>query len=97
MDSKKSKQLMKSFSSLKEIEARKEHLREGIQRGNKTIAQLSTDIFVPKKPDTRKERIAQAVNVGFLVFDGIMLAKKLDSKYAIVMKSIELIRKLKKK
>ena len=29
-------------------------------------------------------------------FDGIMLAKKLDSKYAIVLKSIELIRKLKK-
>ena len=41
--------------------------------------------------------ISRAVNIGFIVFDGIMLAKKLDSKYAIVMKSIELIRKLKKK
>ena len=45
----------------------------------------------------RKEMISRAVNIGFIVFDGIMLAKKLDSKYAIVMKSIELIRKLKKK
>ena len=88
---------MKSFSSLKEIEARKERLREDIQRGNKTITRLSTDIFVPKKPDNRKEMISRAVNIGFIVFDGIMLAKKLDSKYAIVMKSIELIKKLSKK
>lgn len=88
---------MKSFSSLKEIEARKEQLRENIQRGNKNITRLSTDIFVPKKPDNRKEMISRAVNIGFIVFDGIMLAKKLDSKYAIVLKSIELIRNLKKK
>ena len=86
----------KSFSSLKEIENRKEHLLEDIHRGNKQISRLCTDIFVPKKPDTRKERIAQAVNVGFLVFDGIMLAKKLDSRYALVMKGMELIKKLKK-
>ena len=88
---------MKSFSSLKEIEARKEQLRQNIQRGNQNITRLSTDIFVPKKPDNRKEMISRAVNIGFIVFDGIMLAKKLDSKYAIVLKSIELIRKLKKK
>lgn len=88
---------MKSFSSLKEIETRKEQLRENIQRGNKNITRLSTDIFVPKKPDNRKEMISRAVNIGFIVFDGIMLAKKLDSKYAIVLKSIELIRNLKKK
>lgn len=88
---------MKSFSSLKEIEARKEHLRAGIQQGNKNITHLATDIFVPKKPDNRKEMISRAVNIGFIVFDGIMLAKKLDSKYAIILKSIELIRKLKKK
>ncbi len=87
----------KSFSSLKEIEARKERLREDIRRGNQTITRLSTDIFVPKKPDNRKEMISQAVNVGFIIFDIILLAKKLDSKYAIVMKGIELIRKYKKK
>ena len=87
----------KSFSSLKEIEARKERLREDIRRGNQTITRLSTDIFVPKKPDNRKEMISQAVNVGFIIFDIILLAKKLDSKYAIVMKGIEFIRKYKKK
>lgn len=87
----------KLFSSLKEIEARKERLREDIRRGNQTITRLSTDIFVPKKPDNRKEMISQAVNVGFIIFDIILLAKKLDSKYAIVMKGIELIRKYKKK
>jgi hypothetical protein len=87
---------MKSFNSLKEIEARKESLRENIRRGNKNISRLSTEIFVPKKPDNRKEMVSRAVNIGFMVFDGIMLAKKLDSKYAIVLKSIELIRKLKK-
>ena len=87
---------MKSFSSLEEIEARKKSLRENIQRGNKNITRLSSDIFIPKKPDTRKEKISQAVNVGFLVFDGIMLAKKLDSRYALVMKGMELIKKLKK-
>ena len=87
----------KSFSSLKEIEARKERLREDIRLGNQTITRLSTDIFVPKKPDNRKEMISQAVNVGFIIFDIILLAKKLDSKYAIVMKGIELIRKYKKK
>jgi hypothetical protein len=87
---------MKSFNSLKDIEARKESLRENIRRGNKNITRLSTEIFVPKKPDNRKEMVSRAVNIGFMVFDGIMLAKKLDSKYAIVMKSIELIRKLKK-
>ena len=89
--------VMKSFNSLKEIEARKESLRENIRRGNKNISRLSTEIFVPKKPDNRKEMVSRAVNIGFMVFDGIMLAKKLDSKYAIVMKSIELIRKLSKK
>jgi len=88
--------VMKSFNSLKEIEARKESLRENIRRGNKNISRLSTEIFVPKKPDNRKEMVSRAVNIGFMVFDGIMLAKKLDSKYAIVLKSIELIRKLKK-
>ena len=87
----------KSFSSLKEIETRKEHLLDNIRHGNETITRLSTDIFVPKKPDNRKEMISRAVNIGFIVFDGIMLAKKLDSKYAIVMRSIELIKKLKKK
>ena len=87
----------KSFSSLKEIEARKERLREDIRRGNQTITRLSTDIFVPKKPDNRKAMISQAVHVGFIIFDIILLAKKLDSKYAIVMKGIELIRKYKKK
>ena len=87
----------KSFSSLTESEARKERLREDIRRGNQTITRLSTDIFVPKKPDNRKEMISQAVNVGFIIFDIILLAKKLDSKYAIVMKGIELIRKYKKK
>ena len=86
---------MKSFSSLEEIEARKKSLRENIQRGNKNITRLSSDIFIPKKPDTRKEKISQAVNVGLLVFDG-MLAKKLDSRYALVMKGMELIKKLKK-
>ena len=89
--------VMKSFNSLKEIEARKESLRENIRRGNKNISRLSTEIFVPKKPDNRKEMVSRAVNIGFMVFDGIMLAKKLDSKYAIVLKSIELIKKLSKK
>lgn len=86
----------KSFSSLKEIENRKEHLLEDIHRGNKQISRLCTDIFVPKKPDTRKETIARAVNIGFMAFDGIMLARKLDNKYVFVMKAMELIKKYRK-
>ena len=84
---------MKVYSSLKEVEQRKELLRERIRNGNTTITRLSSDIFIPKTPDTRKERIAQWVNAGLIGFDIVMLAKKLDNKYAFFMKSMELFKK----
>lgn len=87
---------MKSFSSLKEIEARKERIREDLGRDTQSIARLFHETFVPKKPDTRKEKIAMAVNAGYTAFDVVMLFSKLNSKYAIIAKSIELISKLKK-
>ena len=58
---------------------------------------LDLPVAVSRDAHVQCIHVAAVVSVGFLVFDGIMLAKKLDSKYAIVMKSIELIRKLKKK
>ena len=85
-----------SYSSLKELEQRKEHIREQLQRGTKDMTRLCRETFVPTKPDTRREAVTRAVNVGFLVFDGVMMAKKLDSKYAIVMKTIDLIHKWQK-
>ncbi|MBQ8656324.1 MAG: hypothetical protein IJ527_04625 [Prevotella sp.] len=85
-----------SYSSLKELQQRKERIREDLQRGTKDMTRLCQETFVPTKPDTRKEAVTRAVNIGFMVFDGIMLAKKLDSKYAIVMKSLELIHKWQK-
>ena len=88
---------MNSYSSLKELQQRKERIREDLRRDTKDMTRLCQETFVPKKPDTRKEVITRAVNIGFNIFDGIMLAKKLDSKYAIVMKSIELVRKWQKK
>lgn len=86
-----------SYHSLREIEQRKERIREGLQRDTKDITRLCQETFVPKKPDTRKEMVTRVVNAGFMVFDGVMLARKLDSKYALLSKGIELFAKWQQK
>lgn len=86
-----------SYSSLKELKQRKERIREDLGRDTRSIAQLFNETFIPQKPDTRKEKIAMAVNIGYTTFDVVMLLSKLNSKYAIIAKSLELIKKYKNK
>ena len=87
---------MNSYSSLKDLAARKELVRKDIARDSSSITKLFDETFIPKTPNNRQEKITTAVNIGLMAYDVTLLALKLNSKYELLSKGVALFRKLKK-
>lgn len=71
----------KSYSSIEQMQQRKEQLREVISLEDKEIHRLWTQLTSEDKHASRGEQIAAFVSYGVMAYDGIMMLRKLKRGY----------------
>lgn len=72
---------VRTYTNLSEVQARKDELREEIHKANAQIGGLWSDLFTPKKANTKGELIATIVSNSITAFDAFMLVRKLMNQY----------------
>lgn len=70
-----------SYSSIEQMEQRKEQLQEVITLENKEIRRLWTQLTENDKHASKGEQIAAFVSYGVMAYDGIMMLRKLKRGY----------------
>ena len=73
-----------AYSSLTEIQARKDELKTDIQQESDHITDLWHDLTSPQQSGSKGELIAGLVSNGITAIDGFLLARKLMKSYKFI-------------
>lgn len=70
-----------TYSTLEEIQQRKEAVQANIQKDNERIGILWHDLTAPQKSDTKGELIANLISNSITAIDAFLLVRKLMKSY----------------
>ena len=70
-----------AYSSLEEIQLRKDELKDDIQQQSEQIATLWRNLITPKSANSKGELVAGLVTNGITAIDGFLLVRKLIRSY----------------
>ena len=73
-----------SYSSLEEIQARKEKLKDEIHQQSGQISTLWHDLVTPQESNSKGELIAHLISNSITAIDGFLLARKLMKSYSYI-------------
>lgn len=73
--------IVRTYTNLSEVQARKEELKEEIHKANTEIGGLWTTLFTPKKVNSKGELIATIISSSITAFDAFLLVRKLMNQY----------------
>ena len=73
-----------SYSSLEEIQLRKDELKDGIQQQSDQIATLWRNLISPKTASSKGELVASLVTNSITAIDGFLLVRKLMRSYGYI-------------
>ena len=70
-----------TYSTLEDIQQRKEAVQANIQKDNERIGLLWHDLTAPQKSDTKGELIANLISNSITAIDAFLLVRKLMKSY----------------
>jgi len=70
-----------TYSTLEDIQLRKEAVQANIQKDNERIGLLWHDLTAPQKSDTKGELIANLISNSITAIDAFLLVRKLMKSY----------------
>lgn len=70
-----------TYSTLEDIQQRKEAVQANIQKDNERIGLLWRDLTAPQKSDTKGELIANLIGNSITAIDAFLLVRKLMKSY----------------
>jgi hypothetical protein len=70
-----------TYSTLEDIQQRKEAVHANIQKDNERIGLLWHDLTAPQKSDTKGELIANLISNSITAIDAFLLVRKLMKSY----------------
>jgi hypothetical protein len=70
-----------TYSTLEDIQQRKEAVQANIQKDNERIGILWHDLTAPQKSDTKGELIANLISNSITAIDAFLLVRKLMKSY----------------
>lgn len=70
-----------TYSTLEDIQQRKEAVQANIQKDNERIGLLWHDLTAPQKSDTKGELIANLISNSITAVDAFLLVRKLMKSY----------------
>ena len=73
-----------SYSSLEEIQLRKDELKDDIQQQSDQIATLWRNLISPKTASSKGELVASLVTNSITAIDGFLLVRKLMRSYGYI-------------
>ena len=73
-----------SYSSLEEIQLRKDELKDDIQQQSGQIATLWRNLISPKTASSKGELVASLVTNSITAIDGFLLVRKLMRSYGYI-------------
>ena len=73
------------YSTLEEIQLRKDQLSESINRDREQIATLWNSVFTKREDATKGEYIATIISHSVMAIDAFMLVRKLMKNYSNVL------------
>ena len=72
------------YSSLDEIQSRKDELKSDIQQQSGQISTLWRDLTIPQQSNSKGELIAHLVTNSITAIDGFLLVRKLIRSYGFI-------------